>query len=289
MKERNYIMKKILIIALTLSLALGTLTACGGKTEPEAGGLTGKVVVAGSTSVQPLSEELAAAFMDANPDVSVEIQGGGSGVGIKAAQEKIADFGASSRELKDEEKATITNEYVIAKDGIAVILDPANTVKDLTLDQIKQIFTGKITNWKEVGGADAAIVVVSREEGSGTRGAFIEITKVSEKDAAGNAVDNTTTNALVQPSTGAVKQTVASTPYTIGYASIGALDDTVQAIKVEGVDATEANVLSGDYKVSRPFLYLSNGELSPAAQAFLDFILSAEGQAIVGMDYIPVN
>jgi phosphate transport system substrate-binding protein len=282
-------MKKILIIALTLALALGTLTACGAKTEPVANELTGKVVVAGSTSVQPLSEELAAAFMDANPGVSVEIQGGGSGVGIKAAQEKIADFGASSRDLKDEEKATIANEYVIAKDGIAIILDPANTVSDLTLDQIKQIFTGKITNWKEVGGADAAIVVVSREEGSGTRGAFIEITKVSENDAAGTAVDNTTKDALVQPSTGAVKQTVASTPNTIGYASIGALDDTVKAIKVEGIDATEANVLSGDYKVSRPFLYLSNGELSPAAQAFLDFILSVEGQTIVGMDYIPVN
>ncbi len=282
-------MKKILIIGLTLALALGTLTACGAKTEPTATGLTGKVVVAGSTSVQPLSEELASAFMDINPDVTIEIQGGGSGVGIKAAQDKIADFGSSSRELKAEEKATIANEYVIAKDGVAVVLDPANTVTDLSLDQIKQIFTGKITNWKEVGGADAPIVVVSREEGSGTRGAFVEITKVSEKDAAGTAVDNTTKDALVQPSTGAVKTTVANTPNTIGYISIGALDDTVKAIKVEGIDATEANVLAGDYKISRPFLYLSNTELTPAAQAFLDFILSAEGQAIVAKDFIPVQ
>lgn len=282
-------MKKILIIGLTLALALGTLTACGAKTEPTATGLTGKVVVAGSTSVQPLSEELAAAFMAANTGVTIEIQGGGSGVGIKAAQDKIADFGSSSRELKAEEKATIANEYVIAKDGVAVVLDPANTVTDLSLDQIKQIFTGKITNWKEVGGADAPIVVVSREEGSGTRGAFVEITKVSEKDAAGTAVDNTTKDALVQPSTGAVKTTVANTPNTIGYISIGALDDTVKAIKVEGIDATEANVLAGDYKISRPFLYLSNTELTPAAQAFLDFILSAEGQAIVAKDFIPVQ
>jgi len=282
-------MKKILIIGLTLALALGTLTACGAKTDPASTGLSGKVVVAGSTSVQPLSEELASAFMDINPDVSIEIQGGGSGVGIKAAQDKIADFGSSSRELNAEEKATIANEYVIAKDGVAVVLDPTNTVTDLTLDQIKQIFTGKITNWKEVGGADAPIVVVSREEGSGTRGAFVEITKVSEKDAAGTAVDNTTKDALVQPSTGAVKQTVASTPNTIGYISIGALDDTVKAIKVEGIDATEANVLSGDYKISRPFLYLSNTELTPAAQAFLDFILSVEGQAIVAKDFIPVQ
>jgi len=283
-------MKKILLLGLTIILALGSLTACAAKTDaPAAEALSGTVVIAGSTSVQPLSEELAAAFMAANPGVKIEIQGGGSGVGIKAAQEKIADFGSSSRELKDEEKATISNEYIIAKDGVAVILDPTNTVADLTLDQIKQIFTGKITNWKEVGGADAAIVVVSREEGSGTRGAFVEITKVSEKDAAGTAVDNTTKDALVQPSTGAVKQTVASTPNTIGYVSIGALDDTIKAIKVEGVDATEENVLAGDYKISRPFLYLSNTELTPAAQAFLDFILSAEGQAIVAADFIPVQ
>jgi phosphate transport system substrate-binding protein len=283
-------MKKILLLGFTIILALGSLTACAAKTDaPAAEALSGTVVIAGSTSVQPLSEELAAAFMAANPGVKIEIQGGGSGVGIKAAQEKIADFGSSSRELKDEEKATISNEYIIAKDGVAVILDPTNTVSDLTLDQVKQIFTGKITNWNEVGGADAPIVVVSREEGSGTRGAFVEITKVSEKDAAGTAVDNTTKDALVQPSTGAVKQTVASTPNTIGYVSIGALDDTIKAIKVEGVDATEENVLAGDYKISRPFLYLSNTELTPAAQAFLDFILSAEGQAIVAADFIPVQ
>ena len=283
-------MKKILVIGLTLALALGLLSGCAAKTEtPAAEALRGKVVVAGSTSVQPLSEELAAAFMAANTGVTIEIQGGGSGVGIKAAQDKIADFGSSSRDLKDEEKATIASEYVIAKDGVSVVLDPTNAVTDLTLDQIKQIFTGKITNWKEVGGADATIVVVSREEGSGTRGAFVEITKVSEKDAAGTAVDNTTKDALVQPSTGAVKQTVASTPNTIGYISIGALDDTVKAIKVEGIDATEANVLSGDYKISRPFLYLSNTELTPVAQAFLDFILSAEGQAIVAKDFVPVQ
>ena len=283
-------MKKILLVGLTIILALSSLTACGAKAEtPEAEALSGTVVIAGSTSVQPLSEELAAAFMAANPGVKIEVQGGGSGVGIKAALEKIADFGSSSRELKDEEKATISNEYTIAKDGVAVILDSTNTVTDLTLDQIKQIFTGKITNWKEVGGADAVIVVVSREEGSGTRGAFVEITKVSEKDTAGTVVDNTTKDALVQPSTGAVKQTVASTPNTIGYVSIGALDETVKAIKVEGIDATEVNVLAGDYKISRPFLYLSNTELTPAAQAFLDFVLGAEGQAIVAKDFIPVQ
>ncbi len=292
MKEKVTKMKKILMIGLTLALALGTFTACGGGSseEPAASdGVTGKVVVAGSTSVQPLSEELAAAFMDINPGITVEIQGGGSGVGIKAATDKIADFGASSRNLKDEEKAGITDEYTIAKDGIAVIVNGDVTVEDITLEQAQKIFTGEITNWKELGGADAAIVVVSREEGSGTRGAFTEITKVLTKDAAGNEVDKTTINALVQPSTGAVKSTVASTPNAIGYASIGALDDTVKAIKIEGIDATEENVLSGDYKISRPFIYIGNGALSEAAQMYLDFVMSAEGQAIVAADFIPVN
>ena len=283
-------MKKILLIGLTLILALGTFTACASKTEaPASDALSGKVIIAGSTSVQPLSEELANAFMSVNPGVTVEVQGGGSGVGIKAAQDKLADFGSSSRELSNDEQATIVNQYVIAKDGVAVVLDPANTVSDLTLEQIKLIFTGKITNWKEVGGADAKIVVVSREAGSGTRGAFIEITKISEKDASGTAIDNTTSDAIIQPSTGAVKQTVGGTPNSIGYMSIGAIDNTVKAIKIAGVDATEANVVAGDYEISRPFIYLSNTELTDVAQAYLDFVLSAEGQAIVAKDFIPVQ
>ena len=283
-------MKKILFIGISLILALGSLTACASTSETSsADALTGKVVIAGSTSVQPLSEELANAFTKANPGVTIEVQGGGSGVGIKAAQEKLADFGSVSRELTTDEEATIVNEYIIANDGIAVVVDPANAVSDLTLDQIKQIFTGKITNWKEVGGVDAKIVVVSREAGSGTRGAFIEITKISEKGAAGTAVDNTIKDAIVQPSTGAVKQTVAGTPNSIGYMSIGALDNTVKAINVEGIQAAEASVVAGDYKISRPFIYLSNTELTDVGQAYLDFVLSAEGQAIVAKDFIPVQ
>ncbi len=284
-------MKKLMMIVLTLVLALGGLTACGGEApadEEASGEVSGKVVIAGSTSVQPLSEELAAVFMDINPGITIEIQGGGSGVGVKAATDKIADFGASSRNLKDEEKANITDEYVIAKDGIAVIANSAVSVEDITIEQAQKIFTGEITNWKELGGADAEIVVVSREEGSGTRGAFTEITKVLAKDASGNEVDNTTGNALVQPSTGAVKQTVANTPNAIGYCSIGALDDSVKSVKIEGADATEANVLAGDYKISRPFIYIANGELSEAAKMYLDFVMSEEGQAIVAEDFIPV-
>ena len=289
-------MKKILSIALVLILALGALAGCGAEestTEPAtevAAEVTGTVVTAGSTSVQPLSEELAAAFMDANPGVTVEVQGGGSGQGIKAIAEKIADFGALSRNVKDEEKASVTEEFVIAKDGVAVVVNPASTVENLTIEQIKQIYTGEITNWSEVGGDDAPIVVVSREEGSGTRGAFTEITKVTEKNEAGEEVDSTTKDALVQGSTGAVMQTVATTPNTIGYVSLGSLGDTVKAVKVEDVAPTTETVLSGEYKISRPFLYVIGGELTEASQMYIDFVMSAEGQAIVEESgFIPVQ
>lgn len=284
-------MKKIVSITLIIILALGALAGCGGKAGDAGTGneASGTVVTAGSTSVQPLSEELAAAFMDANPGISVEVQGGGSGQGIKAIQEKIADFGALSRNVKEEEKAAVIEEIVIAKDGVAVIVNPESKVANLTLEQIKKIFTGEITNWSEVGGENAAIVVVSREEGSGTRGAFTEITKVLEKNEAGEEIDNTTKNALVQGSTGAVMQTVATTPNTIGYVSLGSLGDTVKTVDVEGVSPNEDTVLSGEYKISRPFLYVTGSELTEAAQLFIDFILSEEGQAIVEESgFIPV-
>ena len=151
-------------------------------------------------------------------------------------------------------------------------------------------FIPEITNWKEVGGEDAAIVVVSREEGSGTRGAFTEITKVLAKNEAGEDVDNTTKDALVQGSTGAVMQTVATTPNTIGYVSLGSLSDTVKAVNVEGIGPSNETVLSGEYKISRPFNYVTGGVLSEAAQLFIDFIMSQEGQAIVEENgFIPVN
>lgn len=287
-------MKKIFAIALVTVLALGALAGCGkpGDSADSGSGnaITGTVVTAGSTSVQPLSEELAAVFMDENPGITIEVQGGGSGQGIKAIQEKIADFGALSREVKEEEKAAVAQEYVIAKDGVAVIVNRDSKVEELTLEQIKKIYTGEITNWKEAGGADASIVVVSREEGSGTRGAFTEITKVAGKNEAGVEVDNTTKNSLVQGSTGAVMQTVATTPNTIGYVSLGSLSDTVKAVKVEGVAPAEETVLSGEYKISRPFLYVAGGEPSEAAKLFIDFILGEEGQKIVEESgFVPVK
>jgi phosphate transport system substrate-binding protein len=290
-------MKKIFSIVLVIALALGLLAGCGAKesgtdtgNEDTAVEVTGTVVTAGSTSVQPLSEELAAAFMEANKGITVEVQGGGSGQGIKSIAEKIADIGALSREVKDEEKASVSDILVIAKDGVAVVVHPENTVENLTIDQIKKIYTGEIKSWKEVGGEDAPIVVVSREEGSGTRGAFTEITKVMAKNEAGEEVDNTTKDALVQGSTGAVMQTVATTPNTIGYVSLGSLGDTVKALKVEGIEATKETVLSGEYKISRPFNYVTGSEVSEAAQMYLDFVMSAEGQKIVEESgFIPVQ
>lgn len=280
-------MKKILAITLVLSLMIGALTGCGSQNSADSASsdqateITGTIVTAGSTSVQPLSEELAKGFMDANPGITVEVQGGGSGQGVKAIQEKIADFGALSRAVKDEEKASVTKEYIIAKDGVAVIVNKATKVDNLTLEQIKKIYTGEIKNWKEVGGDDKPIVVVSREEGSGTRGAFTEITKVMTKDAAGQEIDHTTKDALVQGSTGAVMQTVASTPDTIGYVSLGSLGDTVKTLNVENVEPSTETVLSGEYKISRPFLYVAGSELSKAAQKYIDFVMSKEGQTIV--------
>lgn len=285
--------KKILtglIAAAVLVTSLG-LAGCGSSSEESSdGAASGSVTIAGSTSVQPLSEAMAEVYMESNPDVTIEVQGGGSGQGIKSIEEKIADIGSLSREVKDEEKASVAEEFVIAKDGVAVVVNADVSVDDLTIEQIKDIYTGKTTNWKEVGGDDKAITVVTREEGSGTRGAFTEITGVLEKDDAGNETDNTTKDALVQPSTGAVKETVAKTPDSIGYVSLGALDDTVKAVKVEGTEASVDTVLSGEYKIQRPFVYVVNSEMTDAAKAFIDFALSSEGQKIVEENgFIPVN
>lgn len=281
--------KKILagVMAAVMLVGAFALTGCGSKSA-ESG--ASSVVIAGSTSVQPLSETLAQTYMENNPDVTVEVQGGGSGQGIKSIEEGIADIGSLSREVKDEEKASVAEEFVIAKDGVAVVVNADVTAEDLTIEQIKGIYTGEITNWSEVGGEDADIVVVSREEGSGTRGAFTEITGVLTKDDDGNEIDNTTADALIQSSTGAVKETVSTTPNSIGYVSLGSLDDTVKAVKVEGVEATVDTVLSGDYQIQRPFVYVVNGEMTDAAKAFIDFALSDEGQIIVEENgFIPVN
>ena len=255
----------------------------GGSTptpEPEKK-VSGTVTIAGSTSVQPLAEELGNAFMELDTnDARIEVAGGGSGAGVKAAQTSTADIGMASREIKEDE--TGITPIVIAIDGIAVVVNPSNANAELTLEQIQGIFSGKITKWSEVGGSDANIVVVNREEGSGTRDAFAEIVLKSDPFVA---------EAIIQNSTGAVREAVSQDVNAIGYISLGGLNDSVKAVKVNGVDATEENIKGGTYPIARPFNFLVNDSKAPsdAAQAFIDYILG-EGQSIVAESgYVTVN
>ncbi|HHW40583.1 MAG TPA: phosphate ABC transporter substrate-binding protein [Syntrophomonadaceae bacterium] len=277
---------KWLGVVVALLLVIVAAAGCAGKGQTKTGegeqpgSLSGSIKIAGSTSVQPLSEELADAFMNKNPNVSVMVAGGGSSAGIKAAQDGAAHIGASSRELKPEEKTGLT-ETVIAKDGIAIIVNPKNGVSELTLDQIKKIFAGEITNWKDVGGKDAPINVFTREEGSGTRGAFEEIVMGKDKKITGKAG--------VQNATGAVRTAVERDENAIGYISLGSLNEKVKAVTVDGVKPSEETVLNGTYKISRPFIYLTKGAPTGVVKAYIDFVLSPEGQKIVGEKYVPVR
>jgi phosphate transport system substrate-binding protein len=269
-------MKKLFTLIFVGILALA-FTGCGSKdgtsqsNQQQVQTESAEITIAGSTSVQPISEALAEAFMAKNPNIKVNIQGGGSGAGIKAAQEGTADIGSSSRELKSDE--TGLTETVICKDGVAVVVSTKNEVKDLTIEQIKKIYSDKITNWKEVGGANKTINVVTREAGSGTRGAFEEL--VMGKD---NPISD---KAVVQNSTGAVRTSVAGDENAIGYISMANLDDTVKAVTVEGVQANAENILNGSYKIQRPFLYLTKEAPAGAVKTYIDFVMSDEGQSIV--------
>ena len=286
--------------ALVLVLALG-LMAVGCNSQPAAtdvttspstaptaaSGGTSKISVVGSTSVTPLMQELAEGYKSVEPNVSIEVQGVGSSAGIKAATEGTADLGMSSRELKEAEKPGLT-ETTIALDGIAIVVHPNNPVSDLTQDQIAKIFKGEITNWSEVGGADKPIIVVSREDGSGTRGAFEEMMKLTqEKD--GKSVSLLVADAIIANSNGAVKSNVAAKENAIGYLSMGSVDTTVKASKVDGVDGVEAQVVAGNYPISRPFIIMTKGEAKDDVKKFIDYIMSKDGQKIVGESYISVS
>lgn len=273
--------KVFVFLAVGLLLVMSLAFSCA-KEKPEGapgGKLTGTIQIAGSTSVQPLSDELAAAFEAKNPGVRVNVAGGGSGAGIRTAQEGTADIGASSRELKPEEKIGLV-ETRIATDGIVVIVNPANSAADLSLDEVRRIFAGEIKNWQEVGGKNAPITVIVREEGSGTRGAFTELVMKETPFTA---------QAVVQNSTGAIRTAVAGDPNAIGFISLGTVSKEVKPLKIDGVEATPENVKAGTYKISRPFLYLTKGEPQGVVKAYIDFVLSPEGQEIVGKDYIPVT
>ena len=276
-------MKKFIALALTLVMAL-SLVACGNSNSDNSGdnaadnnggdaAITGTVSTDGSTSMEKVIGALSESFMAANGGVTVNYNPTGSGSGITAVQEGTCDIGLSSRALKDEEKAAGLKETVLAYDGIAIIVNPENTVSDLTIEQIADIYTGKITNWKELGGKDAEIVLIGREAGSGTRDGFETITKTAD----------TCKYRQELTSTGDVITAVSQNPDAIGYASLASIKDTVKALNVDGVTPGEATVKDGSYKVQRPFVLVTvDGKaLSPAAQAFFDYATSSDAASII--------
>ena len=236
--------------------------------------LSGTISLAGSTSMQKLADALAETFMDANSGVTVTVEYSGSSAGIESLLNGSCDIGDASRNLKDSEKSGGAVENIVAIDGIAVIVDKNNTVAGLTKQQLSDIYTGAVTNWSEVGGSDTPIVVVGREAGSGTRGAFEEILKV--EDACKYAVEC--------DSTGAAMAKVASTEGAIGYVSLDVLDDSVNALNLDDVAPTSDNIVAGTYFLCRPFVMATKGEISEQnelVQAFFDFLKSDEGKAVV--------
>ena len=277
-------MKKLISLALTAAMALSILTACGSKndtadnTNNDANSgtettISGTVSTDGSTSMEKVINSLGESFMAQNKDVKFTYNPTGSGSGIQAVSEGRCDIGLSSRALKNDEKASGLVETTLALDGIAIVVNPENPVSDLDVDTIAKIYTGEITNWKDVGGDDAEIVLIGREAGSGTRDGFESITDT--KDACAYRQELT--------STGDVINTVSTNPNAIGYASLSAVGDSVKALTVGGVEATEDTVRDGSYVVQRPFVLVTKEgtELSAAAQAFFDYALSADAADII--------
>ena len=287
-------MKKIVAILLSLCLAGALFTACGSQSADTVGdgadaaatpdaaatqetdeteALSGDVTTGGSTSVEKVVGAFIEAFMEANPDVNVTYDPTGSGAGITGASEGTLDIGLSSRALKDEEAASGLTGTTFALDGIAIIVNNENTVEDLTLEQIKGLATGEITNWSEVGGPDAPVVLIGREAGSGTRDGFESIVDVEDACKYEQELN----------STGGVIAAVASNPNAFGYASLSAVEDTVKAVTVGGVAATEETVQDGSYQIQRPFVFVTKdgAQQSEAAKAFMEFALSADAADLI--------
>ena len=284
-------MKKLISAALAASFACVAFAGCGSSaasssaapasaapaapapaaTAAPAAELSGKVTTGGSTSMEKVIGALQEAFMEQNGGVDVTYDPTGSGAGITGAQEGSLDIGLSSRALKDGE--TGVSATVIALDGIGIIVNNANTVEDLTTDQIAAIATGEVTNWKEVGGPDAEIVMIGREAGSGTRDGFESILKVSDQCKYAQELT----------ATGAVIAAVQANENAIGYASLAALDDSVKALKVNGIACTEETVKDGSYTVQRPFVFVTKdgAEQTPAVKAFIDFATSADAASLI--------
>ena len=280
-------MKKILAFALSAVMALALLAGCGNQTDNNssnndnggdasdtpAASVSGTVSIDGSTSMEKVIGALSESYMAANKDVTVNYNPTGSGAGITAVQEGTCDIGLSSRALKDEEKAAGLKETVLAYDGIAIIVHPDNPVSDLSIEQIAKLYTGEITNWKDVGGSDAEVVLIGREAASGTRDGFESITGTKDKCQYRQELT----------STGDVITAVSQNPDAIGYASLAAIKDSVKALSVDGVTPSEATVKDGSYPVQRPFVLVTveGKALSAAAQSFFDYATSADAADII--------
>ena len=288
-------MKKIMAFALTAVMALALLAGCGNQTNNDnannggdsadnggAAAVSGTVSTDGSTSMEKVIGALSESFMAQNGGVTVNYNPTGSGSGIKAVSEGTCDIGLSSRNLKDDEKASGLTGTVLALDGIAVIVNPNNPVSDLSVEQIASIYKGEITNWKDVGGSDAEIVLIGREAGSGTRDGFESITDT--KDACKYRQELT--------STGDVITTVSQNPDAIGYASLASLKDNVKALTVGGIAPTEETVKDGSYVIQRPFVLVTKDgvELSETAKKFFDYATSSQAaEVITAAGAVPVN
>lgn len=272
-------MKKKLLLGFTV-LTLGTMafTGCGSSSSSQ------KISVVGSTTVAEPMEKLAEKYKEVQPEVAVEVQGNGSSAGIKAVSDGTADVGMSSRELSESEQSLGLKETVIAHDGIAIVVNPANGVSDLTLEQVKDIYEGKITNWSQVGGTNQDIIVVTREAGSGTRSALEEIVGLQDADKASTITDT----ALVSEGTGSIMATVASKEAAIGYISLGYMNDTVKGLNIDGVVPSSEAVKSGEYKISRPLLLLTKEDANTNTTDFVNFVVDAQGQEIVAEKYISI-
>ena len=253
-----------LIIMIVCSSFFG---ACSHK---EAKGKKHTVTIAGSTSVMPFTEKLAEHFMVDHPDFVVDVQGGGSTAGIQACFNNTVNIGMSSRQLKDDEKQL--NQIIICYDGISFVVNSKNPITALSLKDVRDIFSGKIKNWSELGWVDRRIDAVTREEGSGTRGSFEELVMKGEE------IDD---GIMVQDSNGSVKEVVATDPYAIGYISLGLVDAKVKAVTIDGVGPSIETIKLGEYKIVRPFLYVTHGELDNSGKEFVYFVLSETGQNVL--------
>ena len=276
---------KLAAVVGAVFMMMSMFAGCGSAENDNTDGsaLSGTITLSGSTSMEKLANALCESFMEKYPDVTATTEFTGSGAGIEAVIAGNVDIGNSSRSLKEEELANGAVENIVAIDGIAVVTDPANTVMNLTKEQLISIYTGAVNNWSELGGSDTPIVVIGREAGSGTRGAFEELLDVEDACAYANELD----------STGAVMAKVATTPGAIGYVSLDVLNDSVKALALDGVEPTAENIRNGNYFLSRPFVMATNGDLSGQSelvQAWFSYVYSEEGQNVVSLvGLIPVE